>query len=33
MKITTHCIYQDKKLRPLMSEVVNEVKNIHDYNN
>jgi len=31
MKITTHCIYHDEKLRPLMSEVVNEITTY--YNN
>ncbi|RHN67570.1 putative protein kinase RLK-Pelle-RLCK-VIIa-2 family [Medicago truncatula] len=33
MKIVAHCIYRDKKARPLMSEVVKELKTIIDYNN
>jgi len=33
MKIVAHCVYRDKKARPLMSEVVKELKTIIDYNN
>jgi hypothetical protein len=32
IKIAVNCIYRDLKSRPLMSEVVKELKNILDYN-
>ncbi|MCI67509.1 serine/threonine-protein kinase, partial [Trifolium medium] len=31
IKIAVNCIYLNQKLRPLMSEVVKELKNILDY--
>ncbi|XP_024641771.1 probable serine/threonine-protein kinase PIX7 [Medicago truncatula] len=33
MKIVAQCVYRDKRARPLMSEVVKELKTIIDYNN